>query len=221
MNSKGLRISLKALVIIVAAIYANSAAAISLEFVPSAQTVQLGAAANVDVVVVDPGGSSVGAYDFFVDFDPSILTFDSLVFGPALGGPADSLQAAVESPAGRINAAEVSLLLDLTPLQDGVANVTLFSLTFETVGLGTSSLSLADNIAGIPGAFLGDELGLPIVLESVGMGEITVVPPSVTEPATLLLFPLVLAGVILRARARRAASRGTRSDQVSRSALPT
>ena len=88
----------------------------------------------------------------------------------------DSLQDGTESPVGKINVSELSLLADLTPLQNGADDVLLFSMIFDTDMLGTSPLTFSENIAGVAGGFLGDENGQAIVLDSVGTGSINVVP---------------------------------------------
>jgi hypothetical protein len=152
------------------------AEAISLEFVPASQSAVIGSQVTVDVIVSNPDGTLVGAYDFFVNYEPNALTLNDVVFGSALGGPLDSLQDDTESPAGEVNVSELSLLTDLTPLQNGTDDVLLFSMTFDTDMLGTSSLTFSENIAGIDGGFLGDENGQAIMLDSVGTGSINVVP---------------------------------------------
>jgi hypothetical protein len=94
----------------------KSVAAISLEFVPVSQSVGLGSQATVDVIVADPGGALVGAYDFLVNYEPDVLTLNSVVFGAALGGgPPDSFQDLLESPAGEVNLSELSLLGNRPP----------------------------------------------------------------------------------------------------------
>ena len=152
------------------------AEAISLEFVPTSQSIVIGDQVTVDVIASNPDGTLVGAYDFFVNYGPDVLTLNNVAFGSALGGPLDSLQDGTESPVGKINVSELSLLADLTPLQNGADDVLLFSMIFDTDMLGTSPLTFSENIAGVAGGFLGDENGQAIVLDSVGTGSINVVP---------------------------------------------
>lgn len=111
-----------------------------------------------------------------ISYGPDVLTLNNVAFGSALGGPLDSLQDGTESPVGKINVSELSLLADLTPLQNGADDVLLFSMIFDTDMLGTSPLTFSENIAGVAGGFLGDENGQAIVLDSVGTGSINVVP---------------------------------------------
>ncbi len=152
------------------------AEAISLEFVPTIQTVDIGAQTTVDVFASNPDGTLVGVYDFFVDYESSVLTLTEVVFGSALGGSMDSIQDDTESTAGTVNVSEVSLVLDLAPLQNGSDDVLLFSMIFDTAMLGTSPLTFSENILGVAGGFFGDENGLPSVLDSVGTASINVVP---------------------------------------------
>lgn len=168
------------------------ATAITLDFLPVAETINLGGQATVDVVVADPTGNLIGAYDFFVNYDPTVISFSGLTFGTGLGGPTDSLQDVIEDPTGRVNVAELSLLFDLTGLQDGTSDLLLFSMMFTPVNSGTSALTFSENILGITGGFIGDADGLPIELDSLGTGSITVVP----VPASIWLLGSALTGLL-------------------------
>lgn len=66
------------------------------------QTIGFGEQATVDVMVTDPAGNLIGAYDFYVNYDPAVISFSGLTFGTGLGGPADSLQDVVEDPTGSV-----------------------------------------------------------------------------------------------------------------------
>ncbi len=152
----------------------QSAGAIALEFVPANQLANVGDQVTVGVFATNPGGTLIGEYDFFVDYDPNVLSLNEVVFGSVLGGPADSFQDDPESPAGRVNVSELSRVFDLTSLQTG-NDILLFSMIFDTDMLGTSPLTFSGNIA-VDDGFLGDELGQAITLDSVGTGSINVVP---------------------------------------------
>lgn len=174
------------------------AAPIPIEFVPSDQTVTLGGQVSVDVVI-GPSVDVVAAYDMFVNWDSSLLSLSSVVFGPALGGGLTD-----EVPGtGTVNVSELSLLFDFTGFQDG-SPFTAFTLSFNTLGIGTSALTLAGNIDGqqSPFNFLGGEFGQALQA-APGAGSITITQ-AVAEPSALLLLILGFAGLgAMRIPARR------------------
>ncbi|MGB5409469.1 MAG: cohesin domain-containing protein [Thiogranum sp.] len=174
------------------AIGAGPATTISLTFAPTDQTIGPGERATVDVLVSDPAGELVAAYDFLVDYDPAVIELDSVTFGVGLGGPADSFQDVVVDPLGQVNVSELSVLFDLSGLQDGTSDLLLFSLTFNSASNGTSPLAFSENILGVAGGFLGDTAGLPIALDALGTGSIAVVP----LPASVWLLGSGLLGFL-------------------------
>ncbi len=62
-----------------------SAEAIDLSVSPSAQTVDLGDPASVDIVVSNLGGEIVSAFDLDITYDASIIEATNVSFGPLLG----------------------------------------------------------------------------------------------------------------------------------------
>ena len=60
------------------------ASATLIGFDPSEETIGLGDQVAIDIVATPEGGELIGAYDFIVNFDPSILALNDLVFGPSL-----------------------------------------------------------------------------------------------------------------------------------------
>lgn len=193
-----LRILKVALFLVVSTSYVPISQAVMLEFSPQNQVVQFGDQATVDIFATDLTGEFVGAYDFFVNYDSSILGIADFIFADSLGGPLSSIET-TDFQDGSINAAAVSLLFDLTSLQDGVSDVLLFSVVFDTLALGVSDLLFQENILGIAGGFLGDEVGAPL-LTAVTAGSIEVVDSlQVAEPSLLfLLLAGLLAGVFSR-----------------------
>jgi len=169
-----------------------------LTFAPLNQTVNLGDTASVDVMVTGLTGEFVGSYDFNVSWDAALLSLDSLSFGDALDGPLDSLSGFVNGT-GSVNAFEVSL--GLLSNQDGLSDFRLFTLSFDTLAVGTSALNFIGGI--IPTGLLGDELGELLPTEVIA-GSITINEGSVSvpEPGTLALFAigLGLAGALKRRR---------------------
>lgn len=167
--------------------WVNSAFAVMLSFVPANQTVQLGNQATVDVMVTGLMEQYVGEYDFNVSWDASLLSLTNVDFDIFLDGPGDSLQSVDSSVSGMVNVAELSLSGLFN--QDGASDFRLFSLTFDTLNVGTSLLNFTGNIGLDPNAYLGDGWG-SVFQTDVSTGSITIEQRTTTvpEPSTLMLF---------------------------------
>jgi hypothetical protein len=164
-----------------------------LSFAPANGSVALGATASVDVMLGDLDGDFIGAYDFHVDWDPTLLSLQDLTFGSQLDGPDNSIFGYVAGT-GSVNAFEVSL--GGLALQDGVTSFRLFTLSFDTLAVGTSALEFRPGVAGA-GASIGDALGNARAAFTTS-GALTVTPPppdpvAVPEPGTLGLLGLAIA----------------------------
>jgi hypothetical protein len=178
------------------------AQAISLDFVPVAQSVELGDPVNVDVVIAglhaeDPD-QIVGAFDLDVTFDPAILAPTGVTFGLLLGDPA-LFEALTDFTlgSGLVDLAEVSLLDDATLDALQPDSFTLATLSFATVGTGTSQLAFVfDPFNDVKG--LNAE---PLTLD-VGSGSVTVTQPSapVPEPSSVVLVLLGVGALALLCR---------------------
>ncbi len=182
---------------------------VELRFDPDAQTVDLGSFVTVDVIANPLDDDLVAVFDFLIDFNSSIVDIVAVSFGTALNGgdPLASFPFAALFGPGTLNIAEVSLLDedDLEDAQGGA--ITLATLTFEAIAVGTSDLLFSGNILGQqdPFNFLGDEDG--DALEAIVFdGSITVVDrvQPVSEPGVLLLsaIGLLAAGWATRRRRR-------------------
>ena len=154
---------------------------ITLSIVPVSQTVAVGDTLDVNVAISGLGhltAPSLGAFDIDVNFDSSILAFNSVAFGdPVLGDQLDLFGLGYgagsfygDGPAaGGRNIWEVSLdpPATLDTLQPG--SFTLATLTFDAIGLGTSAISMVANA-------LGDSYGAPLTVGTLEGGSATVVP---------------------------------------------
>jgi len=166
--------------------------AINLDFVPLSQSVVVGTQADVEIVISGLGvGSapSLGTFDIDVTFDPTILSFNSETYGdPVLGDQLDLFgfgSLTFTTPgAGFVNLFELSFdfASDLNALQ--ADTFTLATVTFDTLGVGTSPLNFIVNDLGDADGFL--------LTATEGQGSITATP----EPASLLLLATGLTALV-------------------------
>ena len=179
------------------------AAAISIDFVPAAQTRFLGEAVSVGVVVSGLLGPTpdqvVSGFDLDVLYNPAILTATGVTFSAFLGGPLDSIPVSSLS-SGRIDFAEASFLDNAALLALQADQVTIATLHFTAIGLGTSPLTF-DPVAA-PGIDIAGLDGDPLLDLDVGDGSVTVIPRQngtpVPTPGGLLLIVGPLAWLAMR-----------------------
>jgi len=171
-----------------------SAMAITIGFNPTDQIVNVGAPVSVGLTISGLGDfatPSLSTFDLDVLFDPTILAFSTAVFGDQLDLFGTGSIQKITPGTGAVNLFELSLELpgDLDNLQKG--SFTLAMLTFDTLALGTSPLSISINT-------LGDAEGQGLIADTQ-VGSVAAVP----EPGTLLLISSGLAGVAyLRRRSK-------------------
>lgn len=161
-----------------------SAQAYALNFLPAVQSVGLGSEATVEVRVSGVLPDGLGAYLFDVTFDPGIVAFDRAVDGSGLG-LAFGLGVTPTPGAGRVTVSDFSLeaIDDLLALQTD--EFLLFSLVFDTLAAGTSSL-------GFDLVTLGNAAGDLVQATALGDGSITVEPGVIPEPTSIALVLVAL-----------------------------
>lgn len=174
-------------------------------FQPGSQTVDLFDQATVDLVISGLGDfspDSLGTFDVDIGFDASILQLDTVTFGTQLDiTMLGSIQGVgIDNTAGIVDIFELSLDFygELDILQPG--EFVLASLTFDTIGVGTSGLNLLNHpVTGDPliGPVFGDSLGFPLDVDLTD-GSITVVRDGtqpIPEPGTIFLLGSGLLGI--------------------------
>ena len=173
--------------------------AVTIDFVPSSQTVALGDPVSVDVVVsgLDVSGEIIRAFDLDATYDPSILSATDVLIDTSLGGLLDSFGGFDLSTPGVVDFFEVSLLSDseLEAIQGD--SFTLATLLFDSIAAGTSPLGLVAE-GGFNVVVGSDWTELTV---QTGIGAVTVQDDgggTVPEPSTGLLLVVALAVLATR-----------------------
>lgn len=178
-----------------------NANAISIDVRAHQPAVNLGDSVEVQVRISglnEASAPSLGVYDVKVDFDATLFSFNSLVWGDAsLGNQLDiggfgSLQDS-NSGAGWLSAFELSFddALDLQLLQR--EEFTLFSIFFSAIAIGSGDFSLTANA-------LGDAYGSDLLIDTINNTRVKITGVSVPEPSSLLLLLGVIAFILLRSK---------------------
>jgi hypothetical protein len=175
------------------------ASTITVSVFPSSQAVTLGSLVNVALEVAGLGAQaapSLGTFDLNLDFDPTILSFNSTVFGdPILGDQLDPTGLGntinFSSPgSGTVELFDLSL--DTASQLNGLqpAAFILGSLAFDTIGAGTSPLNVTINAMGDAD---GNSLSAGIQDGSLGVN-------SAPEPRPVLLVAVAVIVIVISTR---------------------
>ena len=170
---------------------------------PASTSAVPGDLVSVVVGVSGIAGTDVGVFDLNVNFNPLVLAYDSVAFGdPVLGdeldlygyGSATNVDAS-NAAAGTVDVSETAFdsAQDLQSYQPPAFG--LFTITFDAVGGGSTSVSSTVNA-------LGDGAGNNLRY-SYGPPAIVDVAVLTPEPSTLALFAGGL-GILLFVARRRA-----------------
>ena len=170
-------------------LFASPARAVSLSLVPATTTASVGDSVAIAIEIAGLGAGmppTLSSFDVDVSFDPSVLSFQNVVFGSALGSGADVFTSSgVLSGPTRVNVAEASLLLSSVLDAAQPASFVLATLSFLALGPGTSPLAIGQ-------AILADTSDVPggnqIFVDQFGSASVMVQSAPVPEPAALLVF---------------------------------
>ena len=189
-------------VLVLAAVPQHAVAAPILTIGAASPVVGVGETIDVTVAVSGLGhhaAPSLGAFEVTIDFDPSVLSFMTVLYGdPVLGNQLNlagygSPQFTTPGPAS-VSFTEISLdsIANLNALQPGA--FTLLTAQFMAIGTGATNLSLSS-------FRLGDAFG-DRTAASTTAAVLRVDPLSTPEPSALLLIATGLAGAFALRRKR-------------------
>jgi len=186
--------------------FSISALAITIGFEPVSQEVGVGDPASVNLVISGLGDGtypSLGGFDLFIEYDPTILALSDVSFGdPTLGD-----QLAIGWGATYLSSTYSSSIEELFGLSFGppwdlinfqAPSFVLATLTFDTLSVGTSPLEIVDPNPPLVISRLSDGLGNALGFERES-GSVSPVP----EPATFILIGFGLGGIGILRRKKR------------------
>lgn len=165
----------------------NVFADIIISVVPNTQSLVTGSTVTVELEIAGLGGFSppaLGVFDLNLAFDPTLLSFSNATFGdPVLGDQLDptgmgNTISFFSSGSGTVELFDLSLDSDtiLNSLQP--ASFGLVSVIFNSIGQGTSPLTLSINAVGDAD---GNSLSVDLQNGSINLTAVSATP----EPATL------------------------------------
>ncbi len=184
--------------------FSCSAAAVTIQAIPSANVVLKGESLSIAVVVSGLDGlssSSLGAFDLNLQFDPDMFGYNGHTLGPGLGdGAAGESITDSSTGVGNLSVYQISLLVPSELNANQPATFTLFNATFDAMGSGAASFSL------FPDSSPGDELGNPLSpMDYFGADVLVLYPVSIPTLGdwTLLLMMVAVFGLGITALRRR------------------
>ena len=153
----------------------DNACAAVLSFKSDISIINIGEMVDVDIMISGLENTDIGAFDFNINYDDSVLVYNSYILGNGLGViPDDADDWSLGDLGGQtVNIAEISYLENLSFQLD---EFILATITFAGNSTGTSALTFSD-------VDLGDVWGDPVGF-SQNDGTLQVVP----VPATLYLL---------------------------------
>lgn len=174
---------------------AQSANAALITMTPSSQTIELGDTASIDVSISDFATDQyLGAFDFELAFNDSILSVSNIIFGTELGF---SFQDEFSSGANLHAVLESSLEEAQYLIDNQASEFLLFTIEFTGTNYGSSSVAF-DSV------LLGDQDGNEITDVDFNSARITVNNPNaVPEPSALGILFAGLAVMAFRTRKAR------------------
>ena len=151
--------------------------------------VSIGDIFTVDILIsgVDPT-LPVQAFEFDIDYDPTILTPLSIVDGGYLPSPLGISPLVIESD---LNPPDINFAMTTIGWGGGSGSGILATITFQSISMGISPLDLNDVILSAPG-------GIQITPVTLNDGNVHVTP----EPASFFLVGLGIVGVLVLKRKR-------------------
>lgn len=182
------RIKLLALALL-ASSWLTSAQASSLTLTPLSQDVMLGNSFSVNLKFdAQNSNLGLGAYDFDVGYDASLINFQSILFSAGLDVLGlGSIQNSTTS-LGSINISDISLdsVTDILNLQPN--SFILATLNFQTLAIGTSNFVFTTNAIGDANGNAITTTILPSAVNVMGTVSDPNVPSAVPTPEANLMF---------------------------------